>query len=298
MSGDGIGDQLITVSVAPYTGETSRTAKLTFTTDILSTLLIIGQNKTSELKGIKMVHIEEGTFMMSSPESVFGYESPQHKVTLSAFRISEKEITNEEFCRFLNECGIGSDGRGMVTGFSTELLIASSTWGVVYSSGQWHPQTGYDKYPVITVTWYGAKAFCDWAGGRLPTEAEWEYACRAGTTTPYNTGNTLTTKQANFNGEAVIGGVYLRRTQPVGSYPPNAWGLFDMHGNVWEWCNDYWSYGYSSDPVTNPQGSSTGSEHVCRGGSWSTLANDCRSARRTTNPGAADRVGFRLAADL
>jgi len=117
----------------------------------------------------------------------------------------------------------------------------------------------------------------------LPTEAQWEYACRAGTTTPFNFGSVLNGDKANCNGNDPYGtsteGQYWGKTSEVGSYPANAWGLFDMHGNVWEWCSD-WYGNYPSDSATDPVGPSSGSDRVLRGGSWYYNAGDCRSALR------------------
>jgi len=140
----------------------------------------------------------------------------------------------------------------------------------------------------------------------LPTEAEWEYACRAGTTTTFHTGNNLTTQQANYNGNEPYNdnakGVFLKCTQPVGSYAPNAWGLYDMHGNVMEFCSDYFHRAYQNDFATNPQGPSSGSHAIVRGGAWDFPAFRCRSADRIGFEIIYDNVqndlGFRLAADL
>ena len=291
-----------------FTASETYTVRLTATNRNTSrskenTVTIPESENESELKGIKMVSIKAGTFTMGSPPSEperYSDEGPQYSVTLSAFRLSAYAITNEQYCRFLNDRGIGSNGQGSVTGFGTQYLIYSSGWGVAYASGQWRPQTGYAGHPVVYVTWYGAKAFCDWAGGRLPTEAEWEYACRAGTTTPFNTGNNLTTLQANYNGNYPYNGnpkgTYLGRTQPVGSYAPNAWWLYEMHSNVWEWCND-WRGNYSSSSQTNPTGPSSGLGRVIRGGSWGSSAGGCRSAWRSDDgpDGYGPDIGFRLA---
>jgi len=287
----GNGDHQVNISVTAHTGANSRSATITVTADFLSRQINVVQSSSSgDLQGIKMVRINAGTFIMGSPEmepESYDDEHPQHSVTLSAFRLSEKEITIKDYCRFLNERGIGSDGLGTVTGFSgnQNLMIGRAT----YSNGQWSPQGGYANYPVQSVTWYGAKAFCDWAGGRLPTEAEWEYACRAGTTTPFNTGENITTEQANFDGtwtynENSTGGTFLQRICPVGSFASNAWGLYDMHGNVQEWCNDWYSDSYyTSSASTNPQGPATGTERVIRGGCWRYDAGSCRSASRWYN---------------
>jgi formylglycine-generating enzyme required for sulfatase activity len=134
--------------------------------------------------------------------------------------------------------------------------------------------------PVDRVSWIDCVAFCEQLAGRtgarfrLPTEAEWEWACRAGTTTPFHFGETISTDQANYDGEVPYGkgkkGVYRQQTSPVGSFPSNAWGLFDMHGNIREWCSE----GFA----TKEEGSTT--NRVLRGGAWSSLPGWRRSARR------------------
>jgi formylglycine-generating enzyme required for sulfatase activity len=262
-----------------------------------------GASKT--LQGVKLLYIKGGTFTMGSPSSEPDHRDNevQHAVTVSGFYLSEKEITNEQFCRFLNETGVSGSGQGNVSGHGVQTLIEEHDWGVKYVNGSWQPATGKANYPVVKVSWYGAKAYCNWTGGRLPTEAEWEYACRAGATTPFNTGRNLTTSQANYDGnypyDGNAEGSYLGRTQPTGSYASNTWGLYDMHGNVWEWCSD-WYGSYNNSPQTDPQGPSSGSYRVLRGGSWYFDASYCRvSFRVYDGPGRRnDYYGFRLALSL
>jgi formylglycine-generating enzyme required for sulfatase activity len=151
---------------------------------------------------------------------------------------------------------------------------------------------------------------------RLPTEAEWEYACRAGTTTPFHCGTSLSSKQANFNGNYPYGGAekgpYLRKPTKVGSYPPNAWGLYDMHGNVLQWCSDHYDPDYyAKSPKEDPKGPEKGVVatgfpndfyRVVRGGCWLDEGRACRAARRfrlQTHKDATYRwVGFRVACDV
>ena len=161
--------------------------------------------------------------------------------------------------------------------------------------------------PVESVSWTDATEFCRKLSQRtgttvrLPTEAEWEYACRAGTTTAFHYGNSLGTDQANFDGNYPYGGAakgkYWQKTTPVGSFRPNAWGLYDMHGNVCEWCSDWFDEGYyAKSPGTDPQGPGTGKYRVLRGGSWIDDGHYCRSAFRSGYP-ATDRIryyGFRV----
>ncbi|MCX6335488.1 MAG: formylglycine-generating enzyme family protein [Bacteroidia bacterium] len=222
--------------------------------------------------------IPGGTFMMGSASNETGriaVNETQHLVTLSPFKMSKNEVTFDEydaFCIATRRRKPDEDGWGRGT------------------------------RPVINVSWMDAKAFADWKGYRLPTEAEWEYACRAGTTSPFSTGDNLTTDQANFNGNEPYNnnskGKALGKTQPVGSYAPNAWGLYDMHGNVSEWVNDYFGV-YSAAEQTNPKGPDQVSYRIRRGGSWYDSGAECRSASRIKWPSdKIDRiVGIRLVSD-
>ena len=218
--------------------------------------------------------IPAGTFTMGSPTSEVdrSLEETQHQVTLSAFKMSKYEVTFEQYDAFCDA--------------TSREKPSDEGWG-------------RGKRPVINVSWNDATAFAEWMGCRLPTEAEWEYACRAGTTTPFSTGSNLTTSQANYNGNYPYNnnakGEYRQKTLPVGSFTANAYGLFDMHGNVWEWCSD-WYGDYSSGAQTNPKGAASGSLRVRRGGSWYADAGDCRSANRGINyPDYSDfSIGLRL----
>ena len=238
---------------------------------------------------IQTVLIPAGMFIMGSPESEVGRDAneTQHPVTLTAFRMSKYEITNTQYAAFLNAKSIGSDGIWAAAPvYPTQALIyANTSWGLTYSGSQWVPVTGYENAPVINVTWYGATEYATYIGGTLPTEAQWEYACRAGTTTPFSTGNFLTNLQANYNwaypynsGTNTVT-TYPGKTQTVGTYAANAFGLYDMHGNVWEWCAD-WYGTYPTIAQTDPSGATTGSYRVVRGGGWYGYAQYCRSAYR------------------
>jgi formylglycine-generating enzyme required for sulfatase activity len=226
---------------------------------------------------VEWVDIPAGTFMMGSPKTEMERgenEGPQHQVTLSGFKMSKYAVTFAQYDAFCE-----ATGRSKPSG---------EGWG-------------RGNRPVIKVSWDDATAFAEWMGCRLPTEAEWEYACRAGTSTPFNTGDCLSTAQANYSGNNpysnCVKGSYLGRTQPVGSYAPNAWGLYDMHGNVWEWCSD-WYGSYSSFHQTNPTGPASGSYRVLRGGCWFNFGRNCRSAFRhyivPYNRYDYDGCGFRL----
>jgi sulfatase modifying factor 1 len=205
---------------------------------------------------IEFVDIPGGTFLMGSPENEEGRKDDeiQHKVTLSAFKMSKYTVTFEQYDLFCEATGRNK-----------------------------HRAFQMGNHPVTQVTWYDAAAFAEWMGCRLPTEAEWEYAARANTTTPFYTGDCLSSEQANFNGKEPYTncekGENRDKPLPVGSFPPNAFGLYDMHGNIWEWTND-WYGEYDINDTLNPQGPETGENKVIRGGGWRESAGECRSAYR------------------
>jgi len=223
--------------------------------------------------------IPPGSFVMGSPakEEGRGAEEVQHHVTLTrAFYMSQAEVTQKQWKTLMG------DNPSFFTG---------------------------DNLPVDTVTWDQAVAFCrklseqESLRYRLPTEAEWEFACRAGTLTPFHTGPTIHTSQANYNGDFTYAGgrkgEFRETTTAADRFEPNAWGLHDMHGNVWEWCHD-WHGPYAEGEVKDPAGPESGTYRVSRGGCWINFPAVCRSANRgKIKPVSWNfHLGFRVARSL
>ena len=236
-----------------------------FSASILAALLVSAFSLSAQTKPtIKLASIPAGTFMMGSPASEVDRSDneSQHEVSLSAFKMSAYEVTFAQYDAF---CEVTKREKPSDEGW------------------------GRGKRPVINVSWDDATAFAKWMGCRLPTEAEWEYACRAGSTAPFHTGENLKTNQANYNYD------HDTSTLAVASFAANVWGLYDMHGNVWEWCRD-WRGDYPSTSQSNPTGPTEGSDRVGRGGSWDDDALDCRAAYRyDCAPDFRDSyIGFRL----
>jgi len=207
-------------------------------------------------------YVPAGEFMMGSPadeEDREDDEGPRHRVRIArGFHMGVCEVTQEQYEALIGENPSNFKGSDL---------------------------------PVENVSWTDAVEFCKRLSAhcgkpvRLPTEAEWEYACRAGTTTPFYFGETISTDQANYDGDFTYAngkpGEDRQKTTPAGSLPANALGLHDMHGNVWEWCGDWYDSGYyAKSPASDPQGPATGEFRVIRGGSWSGSPNFCRSADR------------------
>jgi formylglycine-generating enzyme required for sulfatase activity len=262
--------------------------------------------------------IPPGTFMMGSPttELLRQANETQHQVTLThGLYVQTTEVTNQQYRDLAQWAYDNGHVTATTSGLydnvdgSTRLLkkLGDGNYEITFSAGVFNCINPI--HPVKYVTWYGSVAYCDWlslqqglprayshstwqcnagnpytaTGYRLPTEAEWEYACRAGTQTPFSTGSCLDAgTEANYNGGYPYTGcpigLYVNWTVPVGSYPANTFGLHDMRGNLWEWCNDW--YGTYGGTVTDPMGAGVGSYRVFRGGSWSGLAAYCRSAYR------------------
>ncbi|WDD36066.1 formylglycine-generating enzyme family protein (plasmid) [Nostoc sp. UHCC 0926] len=243
---------------------------------------------------LEMVAIPEGSFMMGSPEDEperYSDESPQHQVTVSAFFMGKYPITQAQW-----------KAVAALPQVNIELEADPSNF-----KG--------DQRPVEQVSWYDTVEFCDRLSqytGRpysLPSEAKWEYACRAGTTTPFHFGETITSKLANYNANYTYGagvkGTYRKETTVVGSFGvANAFGLYDMHGNVWEWCLDDWHSNYEDAPIDgsawlddNNNLSQKQGRAVLRGGSWDNVPSNCRSAFRLNNvnrDNLGSNIGFRI----
>ncbi|MEM6838617.1 MAG: formylglycine-generating enzyme family protein [Cyanobacteria bacterium P01_C01_bin.120] len=234
---------------------------------------------------LHMVRIPGGTFNMGSPEDEperDEREGPQHEVTVPMFFMGRYPITQAQYKRVM--------ATNPATKYAADRFVAPNK-------------------PVVGVSWDDAVAFCQRLSEltgrtyRLPSEAEWEYACRAGTTTPFSLGKTLTTEVANYNGDYTYAdgpkGEYRNETTPVDYFGiANAFGLSDMHGNVWEWCADHWHENYDDAPTDGSAWVDGGdsSYRVARGGSWHFIPRLCRSAYRFRGtPGSSiDLIGFRV----
>jgi formylglycine-generating enzyme required for sulfatase activity len=250
--------------------------------------------------GMRLVRIPAGKFVMGSPATEVEREAGevQHEVAITRpFYLGVYTVTQAQYLQVMEK-----------------------------NPSFFHPKNGGSlDHPAEQVKWNDARVFCanlsalaeEKKAGRtyrLPSEAEWEYACRAGGTTPFNVGDGLSSKQANFYGNFPYGGAdkgpFLGRTAKVGSYPPNAWGLYDMHGNVLQWCNDWYDPNYyKKSPRENPKGPNKGAMPtgfdnnffvVCRGGCWLDEGRACRSARRFRLQQSEPYrwTGFRVACDV
>jgi formylglycine-generating enzyme required for sulfatase activity len=236
----------------------------------------------------------------------FAREFPRHRVRLTrGFYLQTTPVTVAQWRAFHE-----------ATGYRTEAERGDGAYG--WTGSQWKKQKGVvwktpgfsqvGDHPVTCISWNDAAEFLEWIGKReredyrLPTEAEWEYACRAGTETPFWTGKCLSTDEANYSGNFPLKGCSIGKwresTTSVKFFPPNPWGLHDMHGNVLEWCRD-WFGDYPDGPITDPTGPESGAFRVLRGGAWFLFAGFCRAAyRRGFSPGVRlNYLGFRLLAE-
>ncbi|RUT03786.1 hypothetical protein DSM106972_047000 [Dulcicalothrix desertica PCC 7102] len=230
--------------------------------------------------GLRLVEIPGDTFTMGSPPNEAGrtsWESPIHQVTVPSFYMGKYQVTQAQY--------------EAIMGINPSYFRDAN-------------------HPVEQVSWYSAVEFCEQLSQksglayRLPSEAEWEYACRALATTPFYFGETIITAKANYRGEetraSALKGEYRQQTTPVGSFPANGFGLYDMHGNVWEWCEDVWHIDYQGAPTDGSAWLSGGDDknRVLRGGSWFDKAEFCRCASRgysDPDPEFHDYVmGFRV----
>lgn len=253
---------------------------------------------TKEADGaeIEMVAVEGGTYKMGCTREQSDCdddETPVHTVTVDDFYISKYEITNEQYCEFLNSKGVNSNGNYG----GKKYIDMDKDCQIEYSDGEFTPKSEKVDHPVINVTWYGAKAFCQHYGGRLPTEAEWEFAARGG-----NKANaTSYAGSDNIDDVAWYRGNSGDHTHEVGTKSPNELGIYDMSGNVCEWCSDWYdSDYYSTSPQNNPQGPSFGSYRVQRGRSWLNIAENCQVANRSKYVPSSTYVntdGFRFSQD-
>ncbi len=256
-------------------------------------------NYVSEKPGnglsFEMVKIEGGPFDMGSDE--YDSQKPIHKVTVPDFYLGKYPVTNAEFARFLNDYQSYKVKNGKYAG---ERIIEEQRWGMQLDNGQWKPAPGFEDHPIIYVTWYGAVTYCQWLSQesghiyRLPSEAEWEYAARGGKYSQsfkYAGGNQL--KEVGWYDQNSHS-----ETKPVGLKQPNELGLYDMSGNVWEWCADHWHDNYKDAPQDGSAWEEGGDKdlRVLRGGSWNFDDINCRVSFRN-GLGAVYRnldFGFRV----
>ena len=235
----------------------------------------------------EMVVIPGGKYTRGSTEGARD-ELPRHHIHLPSFAMDIHPVTNEQFVRFLEAMGGEKDE-------NNNDIIRLRDSRIKRNAGKLNIESGYAKHPVTGVTWYGASNYAKWIGKRLPSEAEWEVAASGGRESfIFPTGQEIDKTLANF---------FSSDTTSVMSYPPNSFGFFDMCGNVYEWCQDWYAYNYydaSALEPENPKGPGQGVYRVLRGGCWKSLREDLRcSHRHRNNPGALNGTyGFRCATDV
>ncbi len=259
-----------------------------------------------------MVLIKGAAFLMGTNDGM-PYEAPAHEVEVRSFWMDEHEVTVADFAKFVDATGYRTDAEKF--GWSGVLNLKKGEWERVDRVDWRHPDAPTSQpntaEPVCQVSWRDAASYAQWAGKRLPTEAEWEYAARGGLVgRKYAWGDELRPggkpvanwwqghfPEQNTNEDGFIG------RAPIGSFPPNGYGLYDMAGNVWEWCADWYADDYYLHPARdNPMGPASASEHVIRGGSWMCSENFCTNYRvaarsHATPDSGLDNLGFRCVCD-
>lgn len=237
--------------------------------------------------------IPQGEFIMGTNDGPYLSWGPEHPVYLNSFWMQNFEITNREFATFLNVFGNQQSPDG-----DTWLKEDGKNLQIYFNDGRWHVENGFENYPVVQVNWYGATAYCDYIGGRLPTEAEWEKAARGGLENanyPWGNQSSVCTAGASNGAQSdkCDGGI-----RPVGSFAPNGYGVYDMSGNLWEWVSDWYEENYYSvSPYENPLGPNYGERRSCRGGAWDSWYLEV-ATRNFCGPQAhADYLGFRCVLD-
>jgi len=225
-------------------------------------------------KGKKdMVLVTAGEFTMGSDTGEED-EKPAHKVYLDDYYIDKYEVTVSRYAAFLNAYGSDTIKSGE---FAGESMIKNYDGFMQKKGGKWQPVSGMDNNPVTNVTWYGANEYALFYGKRLPTEAEWEKAARGGK----NGSGYIFSGGNNPDEVGWLTGNSANGAHPVGLKQANELGLFDMTGNVWEWCSDWFAHGYySGSPAENPPGPENGAGRVIRGGSWDVVDDVCRTTGR------------------
>ena len=294
---------------------------------------VVGDDEASDPRVVEneFVHIAGGEFVMGTDEAVLPQdgEGPAKRVRVSDFSIHKYEVSNAQFAAFVADTGYVTEAETFGNSFVLELLLSETVkseitqavmnapWWLPVEGASWRQPEGKDSdvtarqdHPVVHISWNDAVKFCEWSGGRLPTEAEWEYAARGGLegrlfpwgNSPLPRGeHWMNIWQGDFPEENTAEDGYIG-TAPVDSFPANGYGLHNMAGNVWEWVSDWWTIRHSAQFQTDPCGPPSGKDKVKKGGSYLCHPYYCyryRCAARSQNTpdSSASNLGFRCARD-
>jgi formylglycine-generating enzyme required for sulfatase activity len=287
------GKQPVIPTLSP-TAFPEKTASLPTSTPTSTPTLAPGDTRLRAADGMVMVYVPAGRFVMGSAEGDAD-EQPRHEVTLTGAWMDRTEVTNAQFAVFLTDQG------NRITEGTPWLDLTHDACRIVAETGEtevdvvYRAEEGSASYPVVAVSWYGAAAYCDWIGGRLPTEAEWEYAARGARGLAYPWGQAFECTLCNAADEPCDG---YAEAAPVGSFPEGAsWcGTVDLAGNVWEWVVDWYDATYyQRSEAHDPLGPEEGTSRVVRGGSWRSDATGVRGSSRFRHAPSyvEDSLGFR-----